>query len=348
MKMKVLDLFSGIGGFSLGLERAGMETVAFCEIEPFPQKVLKKHWPDVPIYNDVTKLTKEILDNDGITGIDVICGGFPCQDISIAGNQAGIEGKRSGLWGEMCRIISDIRPKYAIMENVSNLLAGDNGRWFGRVLGDLAEIGYDAEWHCIPASFIGAPHRRERVWIIAYPASKQDRWIQQRELQPNFDASSFANTESPGSKGDSRTMGETLCNSKEQEFRAEPFCKSSDNGDAGRGGQPDGTRILSESPNSNNLGCEGSLCQEVQRQPIFTWQFERRNPFWRDGWPISSPKVCGVDDGIPDRTHRLKALGNAVVPQIPELIGKAILYHEWANNAVIGELNPYFQPPTKG
>ena len=180
--MRVLDLFSGIGGFSLGLERAGMETVAFCEIEEFPRKVLIKHWPNVPIYEDVHDVTKKRLESDGITGIDVITGGFPCQDISVAGKQAGIEGERSGLWGELCRIIGDIRPKYAIVENVTALISGDRGRWFGRILGDLAEIGYDCEWHCIPASELGAHHHRDRVWIIAYLNSEglQKRFLHGR------------------------------------------------------------------------------------------------------------------------------------------------------------------------
>ena len=138
--MQVLDLFSGIGGFSLGLEKAGMETVAFCEIEDYPRKVLEKHWPGIPIYNDVTKLSKKVLDDDGIT-IDVICGGFPCQDLSVAGKQKGIEGERSGLWTECARLLRDIRPKYAIFENVSNLLSGDKGKWFQRVLFDISEAG---------------------------------------------------------------------------------------------------------------------------------------------------------------------------------------------------------------
>ena len=120
-KLKVLDLFSGIGGFSLGLERTGgFETVAFCEIEPFPQKVLKKHWPEVPLYEDVRKLTKAKLTADGIAEVDVITGGFPCQDISIAGKQAGIsQDTRSGLWSECTRLISELRPKFAIFENLS-------------------------------------------------------------------------------------------------------------------------------------------------------------------------------------------------------------------------------------
>jgi DNA (cytosine-5)-methyltransferase 1 len=173
-KLKVLDLFSGIGGFSLWLERTGgFETVAFCEIEEFPRKVLKKHWPEVPCYNDVRELTGEILRRDGIS-VDVICGGFPCQDISSSGKQGGISAGRSGLWSEIVRLLSDIRPKFAIIENVTNLLAGERGRWFATVLADLASIGYDAEWHCIQAANIGLHHGRDRVWILAYPNGK--RW----------------------------------------------------------------------------------------------------------------------------------------------------------------------------
>lgn len=173
-KLKVLDLFAGIGGFSVGLERTGgFETKAFCEIEEFPRKVLSKHWPEVKQYEDVTKLTGDILKRDGIS-VDIITGGFPCQDISVAGPQKGMgEGTRSGLWSECIRLVGEIQPKYAIFENVANLLSGPSeqpGGWFSRILCDLAECGYDAEWENIPASAVGAPHRRPRVWIVAYPA----------------------------------------------------------------------------------------------------------------------------------------------------------------------------------
>ena len=167
-KLRVLDLFSGIGGFSLGLERTGgFETVAFCEIDPFCRNVLAKHWPKVPIYEDVRTLTGEQVET-----IDVITGGFPCQDVSIAGYGRGIEAERSGLWTELHRIIGEIRPSYAVVENVTGLLSGPVGRpgnWFGRVLGDLAALGYDSEWHCIPTAVVGAPHIRDRVWLVAYP-----------------------------------------------------------------------------------------------------------------------------------------------------------------------------------
>lgn len=239
-KLRLLDLFSGIGGFSLGLERSGLcETVAFCEIEPFPRKVLAKHWPGVKIYEDVRKLTRKQLVADGI-GVDVICGGFPCQDISIAGKQAGIgEGTRSGLWSECVRLVSDLRPIFAIFENVSALLSGPSqhpGLWFGKVLGDLASIGYDAEWENIPASIMGAPHRRERVWIIAYPNETQ----RQRGCLP--------------------------------------------------------IRISEEYSNVSNA------C-----------------------WGQDKPGVVRTLDGIPNQMDRVGALGKAVVPQIPELIGRAIL-----------------------
>jgi DNA (cytosine-5)-methyltransferase 1 len=171
-KLRVLDLFSGIGGFSLGLERTGgFETVAFCEIEEYPRKVLKKHWPEVPCYEDVRNLTAKTLARDGIA-VDVITGGFPCQDLSVAGKQEGIDAERSGLWSEIVRLIGEIRPRYVIVENVANLLRGPSekpGGWFGRVLGDLAKCGYDAEWRNIPAGLLGARHLRTRIWLVAYP-----------------------------------------------------------------------------------------------------------------------------------------------------------------------------------
>ena len=165
-KLRLLDLFSGIGGLSLGLERSGaFQTSAFCEIEPYCRKVLKKHWPDVPIYEDVRSLSGAVLAADGI-GIDAICGGSPCQDISEAGKKAGLSGERSGLWYEYARIIGEVRPRYVIVENVSDLLI----RGLDDILRSLAALGYDAEWHCIQACDVGAYHIRDRVFIIAYPS----------------------------------------------------------------------------------------------------------------------------------------------------------------------------------
>jgi len=201
-KLRVLDLFSGIGGFSLGLERTGgFETVAFCEIEEFPRKVLAKHWPGVPCYEDVTKLTGDILERDGIS-VDVITGGFPCQDISTAGKRAGMgEGTRSGLWSEIVRLIGELRPRYVIVENVANLLSGPSekrGGWFGRILGDLAECGYDAEWENIPAGAVGAPHRRERVWIVA---NAEEKYVLHPNKKRSWGNIERASSECPAFRG---------------------------------------------------------------------------------------------------------------------------------------------------
>lgn len=261
-KLKVLDLFSGIGGFSLGLERTGgFETVAFCEIEEFPRKVLKKHWPEVPCYHDVTELTADILGRDGIS-VDVICGGFPCQDISCAGKKVGIKGRRSSLWIEYARLIGELRPKYVIVENVSAILS----RGLGSVLGDLAEIGYDAEWHCIPASSLGAPHHRDRFWLVAHAND---------EGKPAFSIDDETRRLSQAGFGIS----------SDTERRLEPL---------------------------------GWLMAGIGRE----WQSVEGNAAWNNE---NSPIGLGVDDGLPDRMDRLKALGNAVIPQIPEMIGHAIL-----------------------
>ena len=162
---RVLDLFSGIGGFSLGLERTnGFETIAFCEIEPFCQKVLKKHWPNVPIFEDIKELNNNIEQLDYLRPIDVICGGFPCQDLSYAGKGGGIHAERSGLWWEMVKTIGLLRPKYVIIENVAAIL----GRGFSDVLISLAKERYNVEWEIIRAQDFGLLHERERLFAIAY------------------------------------------------------------------------------------------------------------------------------------------------------------------------------------
>ena len=281
--MKVLDLFAGIGGFTLGLERAGFETSAFCEIDPYAQKVLKKNWPKVPIYDDVREITAERLASDGIR-VDVITGGFPCQDISVAGKQAGIEGERSGLWTECARLIRELQPRYAIFENVPNLLNGERGGWFKRVLWDISALGYDAEWHCIPASELGSHHHRDRIWIIAYPN----------------DNGSSSTEESRGvtSRGDNSEAGQ------EQASESEGLCA---------------TRINEDVADTDGTQCQrGSLSIRIHK--------ENANIIGASGWS-AEPDVGRVANGIPNRSHRLKCLGNAVVPPIPELIGRAINGH---------------------
>lgn len=152
------SLFAGIGGMDLGLERAGMTCKWQVEIDPFCQKVLTKHWPEVPKYGDITKLTGSELEP-----VDWICGGFPCIDVSSAGTKVGADGPNSGLWRDAIRIVRALRPSGVLLENVSALLV----RGIGRVLGELAASGYDAEWDCLPAAAFGAPQPRWRVFIIA-------------------------------------------------------------------------------------------------------------------------------------------------------------------------------------
>lgn len=310
MMLKLLDLFSGIGGFSLGLERSGaFETVAFCEIEPYCQKVLAKHWPKVPIYDDVRTITAERLAADGIA-VDAICGGFPCQDISTAGKGAGLEGERSGLWYEYARIIGEVRPRYVIVENVSALLV----RGLDRVLGTLAALGYDAEWHCIPASSIGAPHRRDRVWIVAYANEahgKRERLssgIQSgdaRIRQCDFKASFMADTNS--------------------QWELQPQGRFSDE----RRWISDGCEDVADAV------CSGRQGQRQSEQSEYSTPFINRETIKSEHgrfaylWAVE-PDVGRVVDGLPNRSHRLRALGNAVVPQIPELIGRAIAAREAA------------------
>jgi len=240
-KLKVLDLFSGIGGFSLGLERAGMQTVAFCEIDPFCRKVLKKHWPDVPIFEDV-----KTLKGSDVGPVDVITAGFPCQDIAICGTGKGLDGEKSGLWSEVERLAGELRPRLIILENSTEIL---DGRWMGRLLGGLACLGYDAEWDMFPALAFGSPHRRDRFYLVAYPCGAG----QEKQYMPTI---------------------------------------------AGKA---------------------------EQRQYSF-------GPLQRGFfWPEDQPPVLRDGHDVPSRVDRIGALGNAVVPQIPEMIGRAIIEAERGN-----------------
>jgi DNA (cytosine-5)-methyltransferase 1 len=221
------SLFAGIGGFDLGLERAGMECRWQVEIDPYCQRVLAKHWPEVPRYADIRE-----LDTDSLERVDLICGGFPCQDIASAGRRTGIEGERSGLWSEFARVVRRVRPRYVLVENTPGLLV----RGMGDVLGDLASMGYDAEWQCVPAAAIGAHQLRARVWILAHAGGER------------------------GAATDSIPAG----------WRESVVCA------------------------------------------------------WR---PRAEPDVDRVADGLPGGMDRVRALGNAVVPQIAEWLGHRILEH---------------------
>jgi DNA (cytosine-5)-methyltransferase 1 len=166
--LTLLDLFAGIGGFSYAAEHlvGGFTTKQFVEINPFCQRILNKHWPTVPIHSDVCTFTA------APRSFDVICGGFPCQDLSTAGKQAGLQGHRSGLFYEIMRLAREIQPKFIVIENVANLRSHSDGETFQEVLWEIASAGFDAEWACVPASAVGACHKRDRIWIVAYPKGK--------------------------------------------------------------------------------------------------------------------------------------------------------------------------------
>ena len=239
--MNVLDLFSGIGGFSLGLERTGgFKTVAFCEIDPYCQKVLAKHWPDVPIFVDVRGLNAERLRTNGIAA-DVICGGFPCKQTSLAaaitGSRSGLAGKDSGLFREMARIIEDFRPRWAIIENPMGVKT-----WQSEIVGSLEGFGYTVAKSELEAADLGAPHKRRRMFFVA---------------------------------------------------------------------NLNGQRLEITRPRRSPEACS------------FPWSTPPGNL-----WSKSVIGTWRMDNGVPGRVDRLTALGNAVVPQVVEVIGRAILEAE--------------------
>lgn len=284
--MKLGSLFSGIGGFELGLERAipGLETVWQVEQVEFCQKVLQKHWPNAKIYDDVRNITKY-----NVEPIDILCGGFPCQDISLAGKGEGINGKKSGLWWEMHRIIGELRPRIAIMENVPAITF----RGLSDVLGSLSEIGYDAEWTIISAAQFGAPHLRKRWFCVAYPHHN-------REINEG-----------------SQTPGKHLGKTQWRE-RTGHTNRSGDSGDASN---PHGHRTQVQTKGRQpSLKESGSSCQN-----------RTIGSYW-ENWPTQHP-LCDRNDGVPNRLARLRALGNAIVPQCSQWIGEQIL-----NSALLEEL----------
>ena len=259
MTLRLLDTFSGIGGFSYAAERivGGFETVAFVEREPYCQQILSKHWPSVPIYDDITTFNPQPY------SADVVCGGFPCQDISTAGKQAGIkEGTRSGLFYELMRVIRLVRPRYVVLENVSAIIS--NG--FDTVLGELAEAGFDAEWACIPASAVGACHQRDRWWLVAYPTGQRRK-----------------------KRGQLRSAQSTEW-------------------------APVSGQIAANADNQRQQEQHSPAIADEQGRPRWGDAPRRLNPDWRSY--LSEPVLCRGDDGLPNRVDRLKALGNAVVPQV--------------------------------
>ena len=341
-RLKVLDLFSGIGGFSLGLERTGgFETVAFCEIEPFCQQVLRKHWPAVHIFEDVRELTSEQLGP-----IDVICGGYPCQPFSQAGKRKG-EADDRHLWPEVRRLVASIRPAWCLFENV----AGHITLGLDQVLSDLENEGYTCWPLVIPACAVDAPHRRDRVWIVANAQCSERR---PRQFGENVsDRENAGREKAPGGFGTSSPhdgKGPLADADSDREQQPQGIIGKG-GGRAGDGGQdvPDsnirsgkpgakrGGRKAGANPSGRGEGTAmadaDSNDQHGRRGPFQVGRIGRQGKVTPDGntarteWS-PEPAVGRVAYGVPNRVDRLKSLGNAVVPQIPEIIGRAILEAE--------------------
>ena len=354
--MKVLDLFSGIGGFALGLERAGMETVAFCEYDEKARLVLNKHWPDVPMYNDVKTLTGEQLEKDGITDIGLICGGYPCQSFSVAGKREGQADDRH-LWPEFFRLIKEIRPTWIIAENV----AGHINMGLEDVLADLESEGYQCQTFLIPACAVDAFHRRDRIWIVAHSNAKCGASAKQKRQHEGAEDSSgsgangldagtnVAHSELTGSRGDNggtdRGRSETESEAVQQE-NGEAYAS-----DVGKGGKvvahsdsvnwsPNERKPNAKADGRDKSSGGGKVVADTLHKRLQGGE-ETRNPEsggkGREKLParcgkrsqpgnwLPEPSVGRVANGVPRRVDRLKQLGNAVVPQIPEVIGRFIM-----------------------
>ncbi len=290
--LRHLDLFSGLGGFSLGLEATGgFETVAFCDIEKFSRKVLKKHWPNVKQYKDIKELTYEQIKEDTLAPIDIVTGGYPCQPFSIAGSQRGEKDTRH-LWPDMFRIVKECKPTWVIGENVS----GHIKLGLDTVLQDLESEGYSVRAFSISASSIGANHQRERVWIIAHSNMENTRQ-HGRRIESTWD------TESIGP----RTFEETERSSNSNKVN----------------GSSEGASLVGESSDTNSQGLQGCRSEQQLRKD------ETERPTSWDSWWQLEPDVGRVANGIPHRVDRLKGLGNSLVPAIPFIIGQSILREEY-------------------
>ena len=281
-RLTVGSLFSGIGGIDLGLQRAGFEIVFQVEIDDYCNRVLAKHWPNVPRYRDVRECGAHNL-----SAVDVLAGGFPCQPHSLAGKRRGGNDDRN-LWPEFVRLIRELRPRYVLGENVPGLLSTDDGRFFGTVLRDLAESGYDAEWDCIPAAAVGAPHIRDRVFILAYP-NCAERWSQP-EKRDDADWTNSGRHEASGR-----------------------FAACSQDGRATGVAHPDRQSLA-----------VGEILRGDARAQLAT--FERSCSTGPGQWAVE-PNVGRVVDGLSHRMDRLRGLGNAVVPAVAQFVGELILAH---------------------
>ena len=331
-KLQHLDLFSGIGGFSLGLEATGgFETKAFCDIEEYPRQVLQKHWPHVKQYKDIKELNYERLKADGINSIDIITGGYPCQPFSVAGRQKGEEDPRH-LWPEYFRLVKELRPTWVIGENVS----GHIKLGLDTVIEDLESEDYSVRPFSISASSIGANHQRERIWIMAYSecnynfnkeqrVNGEEKKISREYREDNSTTRQSSRASATRTQSDSHVEDSRRSQWPRAELREENENETRE-GDANQ-------HQRSSSPSSSDVANTND--ERLQRQ------WESRNKFGSfkssykssdegqgtmgQGWWESEPNVGRVAHGIPKRVDRLKSLGNSLVPQIPYYIGTVIL-----------------------
>lgn len=283
MTLTVGSLFSGIGGIDLGLERAGMTVKWQSEIDPFASKVLKKHWPDIPNLGNI----KEI-DWSKVEPVDLIAGGYPCQPFSTAGKRQGENDPRH-LWPYFRNAISAIRPQFALLENVRGHLS----MGATTVIGDLAQIGYDCEWQVVSAASVGAPHRRDRIIIVAYPQGECG------DVVNDYSGSSMGPKTMQQSRNDSRA--ENLANTKKSHIDDLPNNVSVRYGKHGF---------------SPNLAAQGRIWRHDngRTERYVGWQW----------WEVE-PNMGRMANGVPSRVDRLRGLGNAVVPQVAEYVGRLIL-----------------------
>jgi DNA (cytosine-5)-methyltransferase 1 len=321
------SLFSGIGGMDLGLERAGMRCLWQSEIDPYASRVLRKHWPGVPNLGDITR-----IDWSGVERPDLVCGGFPCQDISIAGKGAGLAGERSGLWYELARCVREVRPRIVLVENVAALLF----RGLDAVLGTLASLGYDCEWACLPAAAVGAPHIRDRVFIVAH--TRTQRWVGWAGL-PGVGRHQAERCEAGDNIGYQSGL---LPHAHRDRFRVPG--RGEDGGEAspvqGEARErerlwPDAGPVRGEVSDAHGErreerdrpACEGGpgWARILDRDSLA----EFRDSIGLAQWgadPADGPesRVGRVAARVPCRVDRLRGLGNAVVPQVAEYIGRRI------------------------
>jgi DNA (cytosine-5)-methyltransferase 1 len=350
--LKVLDLFSGIGGFSLGLERTGgFQTVAFCEIEPFCRRVLEKHWPGVPIHEDVRKLK-----GSDVGTVDVVCGGYPCQPFSLAGKRAGQEDDRH-LWPEMLRAIREIQPGYVVGENVRGLTNWNGGLVFDEVQADLEVEGFKVLPFLLPACGVGAPHRRDRIWFVAHAVSNgherengsgkdrcQEGKVEGTEQWEEWNKKNgqrlWTNVRGDVAEGITADSGCIIGDRREIDGPEQGVNNRQNNGREETTDQPKRLYTPNDVANTNSCQrCEGRLHAEGSETAtghISACDSRYDRTDWQD-FP-TQPPVCNRNDGLSFgladftfskwRRESIKALGNAVVPQVVYQIFKAIEQYE--------------------